>query len=273
MSETSIEKIFAELEPNEARLRKLESLPDPEIRFIIAITPRSGSSYLCDVMQMCKRLGSPGEFLQSAFIPKIAQSIPGRTPDEYMRNLFRVRRTPNDVAGLKASWFQFRMFHAALADRSVVRKFCYIYLIRKDSSEQAVSLYRATATQVFHTNIEHSAEKWNALTELQYDYDKIDHWHRHILAQERGWEAFFLRNRITPLTITYEDITHDIQFVLKRVAHHLGVNLPAQPVASDTSVFRKLGSRENLVWACRYRLENYDKTFEIEKSSESANAN
>ena len=62
------------------RLKQIEMLPEPRRRFLVAITPRSGSSYLCDVMTKVKLFGSPGEVINQEFIPKIIKRIPGRSP-------------------------------------------------------------------------------------------------------------------------------------------------------------------------------------------------
>jgi LPS sulfotransferase NodH len=97
------------------------ALPEPRSRFIIAITPRSGSSYLCDLMTKVKLLGSPGEVINQKFIPKILKRIPGRNPDEFLKNILRFRKTKNGVSGLKASWFQFRNFKNAMIDEHFYR--------------------------------------------------------------------------------------------------------------------------------------------------------
>ena len=86
-------------------------------------------------------------------------------------------------------------------DHSYLSGFKYIYLTRRDLAAQAISLYKATETSVFHTNVQHSEEAISKLRSLQYDYEKIKEWYVHIDRQEKGWQAYFFNNRIVPLCV------------------------------------------------------------------------
>lgn len=237
------------------KLSKLDVLPEPRSRYLIAMTPRSGSSFLCDMMTKSRRFGAPGEALNEAFIPKILKSVPGRSPDEYLRNFCRAKKTPNGVAGLKTSWFQFRNFKAAMEDEAYLSGFRYIYLFRRDIAAQAVSLYKATASQVFHTNIAHSEHALAKLAALKYDYAAIDMWRNHIAEQERGWQQYFHARRIFPLCLSYEDMGPDVLGTMQRIATFVGVDPKNVARPDSPSVFEKIGDAQNLEWARRYEQE------------------
>lgn len=70
-----IAEIFSSASLHQGKLQHFESLPDPRSRYIIAMTPRSGSSYLCDVLSKTRRFGMPGEFLNEDFIPDIMKKL------------------------------------------------------------------------------------------------------------------------------------------------------------------------------------------------------
>jgi LPS sulfotransferase NodH len=249
-----IKDIFRDATINHDRLNQIEDMLDPQCRFLIAITPRSGSSYLCDLMTKLKIFGIPGEVLNQEFIPKIIKNFPGRNPEEYIRNVMRARKTKNNVAGLKASWFQFRNFRDSMTDSSFLAGFKYIYLTRSDLAAQAVSLYKATETSVFHTNIQHSEQAITKLESLGYDYEKIEEWYNHIDRQEKGWQNYFLENHISPLIITYEDIDNDILEVLTRIASYLEVDIKNIKMPEEASVFKKIRDQRNIEWAQRFSL-------------------
>lgn len=247
-----ITSLFNSATPDLDRLEQLAAQPEPRSRFIIAITPRSGSSYLCDRMRKTQRLGRPEEVLGRLSINNRLKNIPGRTADEYLRHAVRVKRTANDVAGLKASWFQFENFIAAMDDRAYLAGFKYIYLTRRDLVAQAVSLYKATASSVFHSDKQHDDAALNRLNALQYDYDAIQYWYAHIVAQEQGWQRFFYRHRIFPLCISYEDIEYDVLAVLKRIATYVAVQPQNIVLPDEPSVFKKIGDSRNGEWAWRF---------------------
>jgi len=237
------------------RIESISRIPEPRSRYIIAITPRSGSSYLCDAMTRTRRFGNPSEVLNQQFIEEIMKKVPGRNADEYLRNLMRARKSANGVAGLKASWFQFRNFHQALDDDGYLFDFRYIYLTRRDLAAQAVSLYKATETDIFHTNVKPSESAMERLQALEYDYEKIEEWYEHILRQERGWWYFFYRNRIVPLHITYEEIDEDLMAVLRRIATFVDVDPGNVVLPEGPSAFQKVRDYRNIEWAFRFSME------------------
>lgn len=258
-SMTAIKKIFANQEINEKRLKQVEALVDPITKYIIAITPRSGSSHLCDVLKNTQALGRPGELLPKEFIPNILKRAPARTPDDYLQNVLKVLQSDNGVSGLKASWFQFNTFCQDLENPSILRQFKYIYLTRKDTAAQAVSLYAATESSVFHTNKSHADEAIEKLEKLQYDFEKIAFWHHHISVQEEGWMRFFATD-ILPLHISYEEIDNDVASVGKQIAAYLGVKDARIDAMKNDSIFNKIGDSRNTEWTQRYLSEAGEKS-------------
>lgn len=237
------------------RLEQIDSYSQPRRRYVIAMTPRSGSSYLCSVLEATRRLGSPGEYLNKDFIPKILKTIPGSTAAEYFMNLEKVKKSRNGVYGFKASWFQFEGFLNTINDSECLDSYRYIYLTRRNLAAQAVSLYKATASNVFHTNVTHDESSKHALDLLQYDFTKINQWYKHIAQQEKGWRDYFLNSRISPCYVTYEEIDEDIEAVVKRIAHYVGVHPDKVSMPEKPSVFKKVSDSRNMEWACRFMLE------------------
>jgi LPS sulfotransferase NodH len=250
-----IESIFASAAIDTDRLKAVESLGEPRSKYMIAITPRSGSSWLCDAMKKTHRFGTPDEALSAQHIPHIIKRIPGYTPEAYFRNVIRSWSSRNGVSGLKTSWFQFRNFSEAMKDHSYLAGFRWVYLTRRDLAAQAVSLYKAVETSVFHTNVNHDLSALEKLAALDYRYEQIAEWYEHIAEQERGWQEYFYRHRIFPLCLSYEDIDQNLAGAMQRLATFVGVNpdnvsLPDVPLA-----FRKISDDRNGAWAQRFVLE------------------
>ncbi|NIV10794.1 MAG: hypothetical protein GWN62_05755, partial [Aliifodinibius sp.] len=105
-----IAELFQSHAHDSNRITQFSKVAEPGRRYIVAMTPRSGSSYLCSVLEGTRRLGAPGEFLNREFIPNIVKKIPGRNASEYLLNVSKAKKTRNGVFGVKASWFQFEMF-------------------------------------------------------------------------------------------------------------------------------------------------------------------
>jgi LPS sulfotransferase NodH len=240
---------------DEERRQAVLAMPQPKMPYLIAFTPRSGSSYLCDVLRQCRLMGRPDEYLSTIFLPRLRQRLaPAYCADEYLDLLLRATRSGSGISGLKATWCQFRDFSQLLRKPKELPAFRFIYLTRRNLAAQAVSLYRATQSGIFHTNVPIHEQDARTLEELPYDFEKIDYWHRHILAQEQGWRSYFNAQRIFPLSITYEDIEEDVIATAQRMAYFLERPKAAQR-AVPGSVFQKLAQRQNVEWSCRYTLE------------------
>lgn len=241
--------------PSREFLEQLKKIGEPRSRYMIAMTPRSGSSYLCDVMTKTRRFGSPGEVLNPNFLPNILNAIPADNGDDYLRRVMIKRKTPNGLSGLKVSWFQFQKFLPELRDLGYIKGCRFIYLRRRDVVMQAISLFKATETDVFHTNVDHDEGKIDALQTLEYSFSGIEKWRQHILRQEKGWENFFYENRIFPLHVFYEDIEEDILQLMKRIATFVAVDPNNVHMPEQASVFRKVRDRRNIEWAQRFSQE------------------
>jgi LPS sulfotransferase NodH len=251
---------------NKARLDTVNLLPSPRIKYILAITPRSGSSFLSDLLKKTEVLGTPQEFINQSFIPRHLQNkTPAQTPDDYLMNIFKVWKTKNGVAGIKASWFQFRNLYAILANPAIVYDYKYIYLTRANLAEQAVSLYKATESNVFHSVVKPNNESIEKLNSLEYNFDKINFWYQHILTQEEGWEQFFHSNNLSPLRINYDDICADWSSVIKKIALFIGIKQPGlnkinSSLSSITPSLKKMGDNKNILWAERFLQEKSQKS-------------
>ncbi|MDV6344294.1 Stf0 family sulfotransferase [Nitrosomonas sp. Is37] len=137
----------------------------------------------------------------------------------------------------------------------VFRQFKYIYLIRRDLYLQSVSLYKATESGVFHTNVEHKEEAKLKLNKLDYNYGKLGKWYKHIIVQESSWRRFFLLTNIFPLYIIYEEIEENIGNVIDRIFNYLNIKNEARSTNSVESIFKKIGDRQSMEWTSRFALE------------------
>ncbi len=251
----AISSLFPAIEFDLEKLAMYAKQKSPATEYIVAMTPRSGSTYLCDLMRQTKLFGRPIEMLAAENIPKNMRTVPARTAEEYLANMFKHTASKNGVSGLKTSWFQFKDFNSALPNRRHFKNFKFVYLYRRDIYSQAVSLYKATESKIFHTNIQHSEESLGKLRKLEYSFELIQKWHQRIARGEEGWTNFFLANDITPLCITYEDISSNINIVMERVAVHLGIPRRMVKSIQMESAHTKIGDRQSIEWAYRYALE------------------
>jgi LPS sulfotransferase NodH len=233
------------------------------LRYVIHFTPRSGSSWLTDIIAATKRLSAASEAFNPNFIPGIAQSINATDLDSYVQMLQRVFNT-RGVYGvevtshqIKAVFGDYAAFHAVFGNAP-----CF-WLIRQDIVAQAVSLAKMITTKVGHTVGSDLKARQEADLAFSYDSAQIKQWLGHIRAAEVRSETWFSDYGLSPLRMSYEATTRltPLQMV-NVIARHIGV-ADIEPMTFLTQ-HSKLGTDQNASFARRFRDENADYLAEIE---------
>lgn len=169
--------------------------------YLIFFTPRSGSSWLTELLKMNGSMGVPKEWFNPNFIPKFAKRLGTRSVDEYIAAVSHTGRDKDSqVFGAEITYFQLAILNDMTDVFHHLPEAFLFYLRRKDIVQQAISLYRATSTGEFHSVKLDITQRKTA----EYDASAIEKWLRHILKQETGFDKWFRKHGITPLTLTYE---------------------------------------------------------------------
>jgi trehalose 2-sulfotransferase len=140
---------------------------------------------------------------------------------------------------------------AADLDATVVASWfpgpCYVHLTRRDRARQAISMWRALATDVWwmHEGDPAPADPSSIdLQEVRWLEDLIDE-------HEASWDLYFNRHSIVPLEIAYEDLAADRDAAVRRIAAFIGVDLPADFVLAPSRLQRQAGP-ETEIWLAAY---------------------
>jgi LPS sulfotransferase NodH len=220
----------------------------PDVVYMLATVPRTGSSFFSHALWRSGCLGAPLEYLN--FDPAGPYSFASSAPDlqqRLWRSVLRRRTSPNGVFGFKCFPVQLQALgehNPAL--RSALRPSRIVYLTRRDRMAHIVSLARASVSGVWRK------EQENALAAPpSYSHEAMDAAERGIEVQAAGWEKMFAGGGIEPLRLCYEDVIARPDEAVRQVAEHLGVALvagaevPVPPVARQSGA----GARD---WATRY---------------------
>lgn len=196
---------------------------------IIYFTPRSGSSWLTQELSATNRLGRAGEFLNPSFVKAIAESLKLKhhTLEAYLRRLIAKSRTGNNLFTIECTIYH---IHELGADLSTFHQYinphqASVLNIRKNIIAQGISLYKATQTNIFHTAGKTEKEISESKNFSDFNKQKILHWIRHILDQERKLAAYFREHAIRPKLMFYEDHYLEGARTLEVIAEHLNVRL------------------------------------------------
>ena len=161
-----------------------------------------------------------------------------RPPDfeELLRAALDEGTTQNGVFGTKIMWAYFRDF-VRLARRTPgledIRP-CevpgavlpnlgrFVWIQRKDTTRQAVSLWKALQTQQWRRDTDDET----GAPGLRFNFAAVDHLKLRIDEHNAAWRAFFDRCGAEPVEVVYEELAADYETTVSRVLDSLEVPIP-----------------------------------------------
>lgn len=266
---------FSLLDPRNGEAFDLPLVRAPSRTYVVASTPRTGSTLLCRLLWDIGRVGAPKEYLNPmqmrdwevrlgesglrrfvcGFLRGPAVGLLGKRrwrPDELQRYVERIRarRTSADgLFGLKLHRHHFEQFFVS-SERSleaVLSPQHWVFLRREDRIAQAVSWARAIQSGRWATHQKFSLP-------VAYRRSQIQRLVSLIAAQEDAWEGFFRAEKIEPLCLRYEDLVEDREGTLRTVLDFLGVSDAANLPVPESDLERQADAISE-AWIERYRRE------------------
>ena len=238
--------------------------PRPEIRvsYVICSTPRSGSNFLCELLQRTEVAGRPDEYFWNP--PAGHERWAVSEYRAYVEGIQQAGTTPNGVFGIKLMWAYFGEVVARLgaltgqADASppevlaaVFPNLKYVWLTRRDKVRQAISWHRALTTQRWRSTDTVGEDA----PEPTFDFETIGALVGVATVDDGAWREFFDRHGIEPLTIVYEDLEQDPEQACRRVLDFLQLSASAPSPAQDWRHQRQADALTD-EWVARYHALN-----------------
>lgn len=249
-------RLFADVFINLLCNRKLlqstsDQLQKPKVSYAILTTPRSGSTYFCDLLDSTNIAGHPSEHLRLA-----AQELTRYCNFNYLRllhNLMQHRTTSNGVFGTKLiSHFLFEFRQAKPDFKQIFNSIDkYVLLVRRDKVAQAVSLVLAQKTEVWHI---HNNARINKATYQSYQsrlesieindalLSEVNQKYQFIQNQEARLQKILTANHVEALQVEYEDILEDAESQINRILDFLSIAKPEQYIMNIGSGIKKMPS-------------------------------
>ncbi len=243
--------------------------------YIICTSPRSGSTLLCKLLEATGHSGHPGSHFHQ---PSIAAWLAtyGLSDHHFADPVARLaaifeaaRQTGTGTAGmfglrLQRHSFDFFMQNLAIlhpnhpndADRihAAFGRTLFIHLTRDNKLDQAISRVIAEQSGLWHKAADGSElERLSAPQTPTYDEARISEHIATLTAYEAQWQAWFDQQRLSPVRVSYDDLSHAPTQQLACILDALGLD-PA--LATDVTVpTAKLSDQTNQAWAQRYQAE------------------
>lgn len=247
----------------------------PFSAYVICTAPRSGSTLLCSLLRATGVAGHPASHFHEPSVADWAEDhgvtpAPGETRRELLARLFRAAqdtgRGGTGVFGLRLQRGSFDFFARQLAIlhprpagdaqrmQSAFGPLLFLHLTRPDKLAQAVSYVMATQTGLWHRAPDgRELERLSPPRAPAYDAAAIRARLDEMTAHDAAWRHWFADQGITPLSVTYDDLTADPAATLRRILAALGQD----PAAADgiTPGTARLADATSADWVHRFRAE------------------
>jgi len=222
----------------------------PEASIILACTPRSGSTYLAQLLDSTGLFRLTEEYFNDRHIERMT-GIATTSVEQKLAIIDQHSRTRRNQISLKL----FPPNMMTVLEHGLLKKAflnpMFIYMRRGDVLGQAMSLARAVKT-----------DQWNSVdygrpVSSEYDRRDIEHQLGILLAQDTWWQYFFATRDVPVLRLTYEDVEEDPVAVAAQIVRFLGFD-PAE-FPADPSKVRLQKQRDELTdeWRSRFLAEEH----------------
>ncbi|MBO6756931.1 MAG: sulfotransferase [Roseibium sp.] len=243
--------------------------------YIICTSPRSGSTLLCKLLKATGIAGDPDSYFHE---PSIArwQAYLGMTPDpvaserKVLAAVFQAAvergRGDSGVFGLRLQRHSFKFFVEKLAVlhprprgdlerlQAAFGRILFIHLTRTDKVQQAVSYVKAKQTGLWHKAPDGTElERLSPPRGPVYDAEHLRSCYDRFVADDVGWNAWFDALGVTPLRLTYEQVSGNPRAALEDVLDGLGLDrAAAEGIVPGVA---KLADATNREWETRFRQD------------------
>jgi trehalose 2-sulfotransferase len=241
--------------------------------YVIASTPRSGSSLLATGLDATGVAGRPEEYLAPDQIGPYKEDwkLPRNCSwADYRAKVMAFAATENGVVGIKTHWGHLVLLAQGLGlqgDPGIALDILFptavfVNIVRGDRRAQAISLFRAEATgewvrshdqlaplpAYLSTSGSHNRSSLRAsvdLTKVAPTYEQILGMERGLAAEQAAWTRHLTSRRHKVLTVLYEDLDRNYRGEIARVLQFLGadpgraVNLPKPAIARQSDLINE----------------------------------
>lgn len=194
-------------------------------RYVLLATPRSGSTFLCDLLTSTGRMGNPTEHLK-AWVGRYLATA-GLQIGDFLQVLGRVCCTENGVFGTKIIINDFFDL-LARSEEILLEELKHIpvfVLVRSDKAAQAFSNVRSNMLGVYHLKSSEEATEV-AKTRFEPELEKVFDMERWLLRQEADLLDLLTSNHITPCLINYETLIQSKRcttLMINEIGHRVGI--------------------------------------------------
>jgi len=215
--------------------------------YIVAATPRTGSSLLCEGLSATGIAGRPAEVFAPDFRSPwytwwgLRRDAPF---SEYLKSALQFGTTANGIYGMKIQWMHVAVLAADVRQRgkpeavleSLFPDARFVNIVRRDRRAQALSWFRACGTNEWFRT---TSTVVPPVEPPELDVEMVRYLEWHIDEQQMSWEKYFRDRSVQPLVLEYERLASDYRGHVGRVLAFLGLDESAARAIPEPELARQ----------------------------------
>lgn len=228
--------------------------------YVIVFTPRCGSSWLGNLLSETWRLGNPIEHFNGGWIKGWANHLGTDNLYEYAE-LIKYQDRRGGIFGTEISYDHIDQIGGPdVFVKLFPDSFKYFLMYRRDIVSQAVSMAKASMSNIYHSVEATEDEIKKGDESFVYKPDQIRFWLNSIANNEinisRMQDAYQMKFDV----ICYEEeVQKSKDDVISRFSSAMGVTVEKVPEGS----YKKIGTDKNKIFKERFEEENADLVREV----------
>ncbi|MGD1865593.1 MAG: DUF6473 family protein [Phormidesmis sp.] len=239
---------------------------NPTNLFAVVCTPRSGSSFLCDLLKL-NGAGAPIEHLRPPLLYILENRQRLNIDLELLLRRILYRCSKDKLFGTKViSHFFFDLMTMLEPDEieklmTFFRHFKVIYLYRRNKTAQAVSKFLASKSKFWHSTAPNRsfAEYKEQVQSIDYEFEAIKSIYDGLVNEERNLEKFLDESKFNQvLKVEYEQFKETPLQEMEKIVDFLNIDVSDFSIESDYEV---LSSAHSTDLIAKFNLD-YQKALE-----------
>ncbi len=245
--------------------------------YIICATPRSGTTFLCDLLTETGIAGRPDSFFRLQSRRWWAEHLNVSTEkwtsvnafDQHFLSAVLQEGTGQTSAfGMRLMWRDFdsllkelNSIYPGIANDKAKLSAAFgppqfIHLSREDKVAQAVSRLKAEQSGLWHINAdgterERLSPEFSPVYDAQVISDLVLEYERH----DTAWNNWFAQQDIKPLHIKYEELAIDPPTTLAKILSAIGLDPTVAKTAQPNT--KRMANKESYEWVSRFRSDKH----------------
>jgi LPS sulfotransferase NodH len=179
-------------------------------------------------------LGKPDEWFNPESISVVMRRLKADSFEDYIHKMFERGKTVNNVFGVELTPLHYEEY----LEKKYFKEYFetdtkYILLMRQDIVAQAISLWKANESKIFHS------VEGDAQNSMKFSEWAIKRWVTHILQHENKMAEILEEKNLRPIRISYEFMASNPAAVINLIASDL-IDMKLVRNPSTTNAYRKL---------------------------------